>query len=360
LNIDFHYGVVYAVARLGGLNQTDAQTVAHACQYVDDATTGDLLHFSGGQTFERIASAHEMIDYKNSENSENRRIWVPFHFLPGAQGQSLDERAICRPNSDVAKAMVRHMLAAVQHSDNALHRLGVTLHVYVDTWAHQGFSGIVSDNNRIHHLEGDEHDYHTWRAALTTLLARAGLDVANVGIDLFSGLGHGAALHFPDMPWAKWRYMHKGSNVFVERDNLPDFIEAANMACKVVQAYVEKSNDFESQVGLSPNATAALADLMQNNRDIDPDERLDYLRHRIAANAIPEIGFETIPDYVHKGIGSWKHAATTIEADDDGDWKPEWAPAFEDSDYRKFHDATMQHRFVIVQEILPKFGLRLD
>lgn len=37
MNIDFHYGVIYAVARLGGLDVAEARTVAHSCQYVDDA-----------------------------------------------------------------------------------------------------------------------------------------------------------------------------------------------------------------------------------------------------------------------------------------------------------------------------------
>ncbi|MYM42183.1 DUF6765 family protein, partial [Duganella qianjiadongensis] len=66
MNIDFHYGVAYIISRLGGLSKEDARVVAHACQYVDDATTPGLLRFSGGETFERFASAHKMFDYKNA------------------------------------------------------------------------------------------------------------------------------------------------------------------------------------------------------------------------------------------------------------------------------------------------------
>lgn len=65
MNIDFHYGVVYAMARLGGLAASDALTVAHACQYVDDSTTPGLLDFSGGETFERFPTAHSLFDYHN-------------------------------------------------------------------------------------------------------------------------------------------------------------------------------------------------------------------------------------------------------------------------------------------------------
>lgn len=31
MSIDFHYGVVYAMARLGGMPSADALTIAHAC-----------------------------------------------------------------------------------------------------------------------------------------------------------------------------------------------------------------------------------------------------------------------------------------------------------------------------------------
>ncbi|WP_371865996.1 DUF6765 family protein, partial [Duganella qianjiadongensis] len=146
--------------------------MAHACQYVDDATTPGLLRFSGGETFERFASAHKMFDYKNADNDQNRIVWAPFHFLPGAVGDTLEKKALCRPNSIVAKEMVKRALAQ-KKATNSLHRLGVTLHVYVDTWAHQGFSGTESKYNKLTSLVGDQHDHKTWleklRSGLQTL-----------------------------------------------------------------------------------------------------------------------------------------------------------------------------------------------
>lgn len=357
MNIDFHYGIVYAVARLGGMSVDEARTVAHSCQYVDDATTEGLLKFAGGETFERIASAHDLIDYKNADDNQNRRIWVPFHFLPGAQGDTLDQRAVCRPNSDVARMMVRRSLAA-HDAYNALHRLGVTLHVYVDTWAHQGFAGIESDYNRITHLEGDDYDHDTWRGRLSHMLVKFGLDVATVSIDMVSGLGHGAALHFPDMPWVRWRYRCKGSHEFVERDNLPAYIEAADMTCRAVQAFKAGTQAFETQPGLSAEAKAAIGALLGDSRSHDSNARLERLGDAIASGEIPGLK-EELPPYIPKGPHSWKHLATGLTAKDDRGDAPNWSQHFEDSDYRKFHDATKEHLFVVIQQILPAFGLRL-
>src|SRR5690242_19033060 len=107
MNIDFHHGIIYVVSRLAGMPPAEAETLAHACQYVDDATTPGVLVFAGGQTFDRFASAHEAIDYKNCLDRDNRLVWAPFHFLPGNQGDTFEERVVCRKNSEVAQAMVR-------------------------------------------------------------------------------------------------------------------------------------------------------------------------------------------------------------------------------------------------------------
>ena len=356
MNIDFHYGVIYLTSRLAGMNQAQAQIVAHACQYVDDATTPGILEFEGGETYDRFASAHRLFDYKNALNMENRVVWAPFHFLPGGQGGSLEEKSICRPDSEIAKAMVRRSIEGNQ-ANNSLHRLGVTLHVYVDTWAHQGFSGTVSKYNTVKTLAGDDHDHDTWINKLKGFLVEAGENVEALTLDAISGLGHGAALHFPDMPWAKWKYTN-GHDHKIERNNLPDFVQAADMACKAIQGFLNSNSQYETEPGLGKEAKQAIENLLSSNRDHDETRRLEYLSRSIAEGKIPGIK-EEIPKYIAKGQGSWKHLATGITDVGDGGRPPVWSQAFEVSDYRKFHDAIKQHRFVVTQEILPGHYVRL-
>ena len=152
MNIDFHYGVVYLVARIAGMTPVDAETVAHAGQYVDDSTTTGVLAFEGGETFERLPTAHKMLDDRNFDPKKDNAVWAPFHFLPGNRGDELDDRVVCRPDSPVARRMVAAALAT-KSTDIGLHRLGIALHVYVDTWAHQGFCGTLSRNNVVTRLD---------------------------------------------------------------------------------------------------------------------------------------------------------------------------------------------------------------
>jgi hypothetical protein len=233
----------------------------------------------------------------------------------------------------------------------------VTLHTYVDTWAHQGFSGIESDYNKVTHLEAEDCTREDWLERFERytahLIDRLQSDVLTRALPL----GHGAALTYPDLPWAKWHYVN-GKGETVRRDNLPQFVTAADMACRVVQAWAANAVDFVSQPGLPAAAKTALQQLLATNIDMDELKRLDVIRDAVAAGSIPGIQ-ERIPDYIAKGVGSWKQIATGIKAKDDGKVQPKWTRAFETSDYRRFHDAVKEHRFAVVQEILPSRGLRL-
>src|SRR3569832_1140679 len=103
--------------------------------------------------------------------------------------------------------MVRRALH-VNAASNALHRLGVTLHVYVDTWAHQGFSGTESNHNKLIFLVGDEHDEQT---RLGKLKAQCGVFEDNLkagALDIFSGLGQDTTKQNPDKPRAKRKYIN--------------------------------------------------------------------------------------------------------------------------------------------------------
>ncbi|CAH2777829.1 MAG: FIG00454669: hypothetical protein [uncultured Paraburkholderia sp.] len=356
MNIDFHYGVVYIVARVAGMPASDAVTVAHACQYVDDATTAGILRFAGGETFERFATAHKMLDYANTENDQNRLVWTPFHFLSAGVGSTLEEKAVCRADSQVAREVVRRAICQ-RDTEAALHRLGVTLHTYVDTWAHQGFAGIESRLNRVLGLEAEDCMHEGWFARLTHatrhLIERIEENVLTVALPV----GHGTALNYPDLPWAKWSYTD-GRGVRVERNNLPEFMQAADMTCRAVRGFLAGREDFETQPGLPEDIGIALSHLLNTHRNPDDYLHVRRLRRALAEGAIPSLR-ECFPEYVPKGLGSWKHVATGFERHDDSGDRPQWTGEFEKSDYRLFHDAVKHHRFVTTQEILPARGLRI-
>ena len=132
MQIDFHHGVTYIVARLAGFDHSAASTIAYSAQYVDDATNAGLIYFDNGAVFEHFSSAHKLLDYRNFRQLAHHQVWIPFHFLPGngglPAGQSPEEpltnKLICRPNSYVAQDMLVECIHQ-RHTPHSLHRLGI-------------------------------------------------------------------------------------------------------------------------------------------------------------------------------------------------------------------------------------------
>ncbi|WP_238533013.1 DUF6765 family protein [Vibrio anguillarum] len=68
--------------------------------------------------------------------------------------------------------------------------MGIAMHVYADTFSHQGFAGVIHDYNKVDNLESSS----------SSLLQRIKDDLFSGGVSVSSPLGHGAALSFPDRP----------------------------------------------------------------------------------------------------------------------------------------------------------------
>ena len=63
--------------------------------------------------------------------------------------------------------------------------------------------------------------------------------------------------------------------------------------------------------------------------------------------------------YIDKDVGSWKQTALNTEADitDNQDAPLPYPESFLTSDWKLFHDALQAHRFFVLHELLPRYGL---
>jgi hypothetical protein len=351
MQIDFHHAVTYVCARLAGFDDREAGTIAYAAQYVDDATNSGVIEFDNGARFQRISSAHKLFDYRNLQNLANSQVWIPFHFLPGNGGLpagqsppgSFVEKLICQADSPIARDMVQACIQQHQ-SPYGLHRLGITMHVYADTWAHQGFVGV---NHRVN--EARQLVDGTGQADQNLLQRLKGYFIGEA-----LPLGHGAVLGNPDKPFLRWGYTN-GHGVAIVRDNPASFMAAVTAMHAVMQRY---------RLG---DPTTAVASLLESDRQRIAQEftqttaNSSHVRHRawIAAIAAGDFSFgpATI-DYIPKGKGSWKHLALGTEADDDRDHQRfPYQPSFLTSDWKRFHDALQAHHFHIIHELLPRYDI---
>lgn len=349
MQIDFHHTVTYVAARLAGFEKSESEVIAYAAQYVDDCTSSGTVYFDNKALYERLSSAHKMIDHRNMEAMANHQVWMPFHFLPGnggkAAGKDPDgrfiEKIICRPNSPVAQDMVR---SCIEKKDRpyGLHLLGITMHVYADTWAHQGFAGVLHSVNEVEDAE-ETSDSGIFDGGFGKWL-RDQLD------DAIPPLGHGRANIFPDMPFLSWQYKNgRGENI--RRNNTNDFCKAANSLCMVMQRYLA-GDDAADVSGINDANMETIRGLFVDAKFKDADERHAYWLEAIADGRF-SFGAEEI-SYKPRGNKSWKAKALGTSYD-----LPvhSFEPGFMGSDWKQFHDALQTHRLTVLREILPAYGI---
>lgn len=347
MQIDFHHAVTYVAARLAGFPHEDADIIAYAAQYVDDATSRGTICFDNKALYERNSSAHKSIDIKNLDALDNQKVWMPFHFLPGNGGaRSGDDpegtfirKLVCLPASPIAKDMVKAVILD-QDKDNryALHRLGITMHVYADTWAHQGFAGVLHDINKVVEI-AETGDTDIFQDSLINLINRS-----------IPELGHGQAFVFPDMPFLSWEYVN-GRDEKISRNNTDEFCEAADALCQAMKRYRLKNPDAEV-TGIGENDMKLIRKLFSELTMEDGEERHEEWLNKIE-EGIFSFGPATI-NYAEDGKGSWKAEALGSSRDM---FEYKYKESFLTSNWKLFHDALQLHRLIVAHDILPKYGI---
>jgi hypothetical protein len=254
VDIDFHYYATYKAARLANFSKEESQKIAYAAQFVDEF---DYMCGYGGNpwifrhndnlpepkvgslrfesqtagTFSKIGSSGDrrIIPRKTVQNTIadfsltthcRKDIWIPYHFLPGNfkltgvknHSKFIERKGapqiLCRPFSATAIAMINEMREAwhgpwVADADYRLHLLGLRMHVFVDTWAHQDFAGVNESN--INNCEG----YYNFVLHPEGHLEQVNWSILSKSFEYAptsQNLGHGRLGHFPDYGFATYYY----------------------------------------------------------------------------------------------------------------------------------------------------------
>lgn len=367
MQIDFHHTVTYLMARLAGFPHEEAAIIGHSAQYVDDATGQGPIYFNNKAMYDRICSAHKMLDYRNFRILANHHVWIPFHFLPSGEsrgerpGSTEDflDRLVCRPNSAVAQDLVATCIRD-QHEPWILHRLGICMHAYADTWAHQGFLGIDSPRNEVNDildfsgLSDAQKNKYVARYFRGSWWEIAWSRITSWLVEEISPVGHGAVLSFPDRPYLQWRYRDWRDQEII-RDNPKDFLLAAQHVYESLYRFRQR----DPKAVAPPLAEAVIHEIDANFRNFTEED--GGFRHQRWLKALAQgcCGLEGVTlDYAEVGANSWKEKAlgTSAETPASGT-EAVWTPDFPFSDWKLFHDALQRHRQVVLNEVLPRFGI---
>ncbi|MDX8392448.1 MAG: DUF6765 family protein [Mariprofundaceae bacterium] len=364
---DMHYYGTYAMARAAGLQVKHAKIVAYAAQYVDDSTDNDSeVHDDGGMLL-TIATAHtnsEAIEHAAANHTEQRKVWVPFHFFPGNEGETLSEKLACVKDGSLAREMVQdHIRHAVEvKTEYGLALMGITAHVYADTFSHYGFSGVSSRSNAV---ESDSFEFDVQNENMLTYINNKYTrfiekytpsfiidnwrKLAGSGAELAVGaLGHGGVGTYPDRPFLKWRFNYeKDGQDSGWRNNPETFLEG----CEKLHAALTKFA-VEAELAVNPVNFDTIKDRVRAIIGLEAD-----MAGRIEAwkTAIQQEKWFTHDDDDEEEALAYSHE----------DWENQKA-GFHDlahsheateSGVYQFHQAAVYHRDYTLKQLLPKHGV---
>lgn len=364
MHLDMHFYGTYAMARAAGLNVKTCTTIATAAQFVDDNAKNDALTLKDGARVDILATAHHANDISNIELDDQRLVWVPFHFLPGNEGNSYTERLMCRKNSALAQEMVEHHLSMADRPF-AAELLGVTAHVYADTFSHYGFSGVGSRRNRVdngsiklHGLGGAIDQYIRNKAKLffSSYNDHGGL-VENIRafaldvVEKISGaLGHGSVATYPDRPYLSWSFDYENEDMpSSDRDNLATFLEACEALHAMFSRFAAARPELTDQ---PPKPFADIKSMVSNvlATEANCDGRIEAWREAASSGDLFPGGAELLPTYSEDTWHQQRESFCDLED----------SRTAIDLEAFRFYQASAIHRTYVLRDLMPKYMLVID
>jgi len=357
MQLDMHYYGTYAMARAAGLKPSVCKTIATCAQFVDDNAAAQNIEFLDGGRIDAQPTAHHLGSVANIDHQDQRRVWVPFHFLPGNEGNSFSERLICRKNSQIAKDVVKNHLKLANDSIG-IHLIGVTAHVYADTFSHYGFSGVSSRRNKVNNdsftfkgLEPDISDYIEGKAKEFFRVYKKEVGMLGnmkswLAETLSGALGHGAVATYPDRPYLKWGFEYEYPEKREEtRDNTITFLEGCeelhSMFKKFGKANPETADGDDVEFKTIRDAVKSILEYQASK-----DGRVKKWCEIAKTGDISGNGYD-IPDYDPQ---PWLKEAAILNREENSENALS-------KDIYKFYRAASYHRHFVLRQLLPSYNL---
>jgi hypothetical protein len=311
-----------------------SKKVAYSSQHTDDTKYGHELNFTSGGRYQQTMSAHKYLDFKFFSKKVGYDILLPFHFLPCAEGDEFEDRLICKKNSLIALELLKDTLKTLD-KPFGMYRLGVTLHVYADTWSHHNFVGLLKKQNEISNLTYINED--------------VGL-LKNFIAPLVPPISHGQALEAPDTSYLQWKYSGHKSNEQIENNNTEKFIDAAYHIYSYLteEVYPVIPNLFPNKPKKWEQIKSKLDRMLSYKGSIDDCQQKWH--EEIKNNYF---GFSSNVYYDDR---EWFREAVEVTQIDFFELYDK-KPYFEISNWKYFHDALAYHSFYIKHELLPQYGI---
>lgn len=329
MDINFHYFAVKTLARYAGFEEDEAQRISVYSQFIDDFNWITYLDCKNIPAYIKndadcdlhrpslltlnmnfnptMTGFYNHADYAFLYLERSQKFTVsPFHFIPrNIAFISKDSRttpALVGDGSIISDLLLEAkaaLFAGEEPRDRSLMRIGMCLHTFADTYAHQLFSGYeswvndVKISNVINNVTGNDITETVMCQTNEMLKQDPNIDVP--------AIGHARADHTPDLTFVSFTMDYKrdkkdkARSLHHTRSNTTEFLIAARHILNylrgclnleaVTEAEWERLADRISNVFLIPYTDKTTIQTFVNNwHNAFPEYAYNYNREDVEAS----------------------------------------------------------------------------
>lgn len=249
---------------------------------------------------------------------------------------------------------------ALKNKDSyGLTLLGITAHVYADTFSHYGFSGVSSRSNKVdsQSFELDVNDPEVKAYIMGKLsgffskyapnfLIQNYRRFASEGASVATGaLGHGAVGTYPDRPFLRWRFNYKlGGRDSGWRDNKETFLDGCEKLHGLFRDFARKTEGEHAGREFSDIRDAVKTILAQ---EAPKEGRINAWKQAVSDGTLFQPAEN---EALHYDPYHWR------EQREDFEHLQRSADVIA-KDVYNFHQAAAYHRNYTLKQLLPKHGI---
>jgi len=286
MDINFHYFAVKSIAHYAGLNDADAQQIANYSQFVDDYSwsfhrkclnipqyikESDELDLYAPSLFGNFLPNQtgftDWLHFALLVVERNQRLVVsPFHLVPLSKEEAGNKNYRVVPakfgDGSLIDSMLNDAIQRTEQHDIRLMRVGMLLHTFADTYAHQLFNGFNSWVNKVKVTKvvsnitnaditravlEEIRNVHTEILDKKDILPQINHSIAIEGIeDIVPPIAHAWAGHTPDLSHVSFEMEYKtkegekGYSEKYERNNTETFLECSRHILNYLRKCINK------------------------------------------------------------------------------------------------------------------------
>lgn len=241
MNIQSHYYAVLALCRILGYNKDASRIIAYSSEYVDEALVRRISSSRYDFKMTKLDTVGPIMTDRTYSERDLVKTLVPFHFVPALKGKDLQEKMRTFPNSPFLRIMQKQLF-----KQKNPYLLGIYLHVYADTWSHQGFSGIMSPVNIISDLQVKYRSFKGFGNRIAAFyMAKMREPFHRMYHPIIPNYSHSQVGTLPDLTSAEWKYTYgEGSENSGWIDNKKRFKAAFLKMEELLQDFLKENPQF--------------------------------------------------------------------------------------------------------------------